>query len=642
MTPRGERAPNQNVSGLSRKAIAIAVIGGLLAGGSACVLMALLLPKSPRPLFIKEAPVKDSPALVRPVSSVSTAAIAPAVPTLASASLPAPNPMLLTAGTEAVPIIAYREVGPNKQNWADVTATEFAGQMSDLQKSDAHPISIQDFYDHFSSGKPLPARSILLTFDGCSAAQLANALPILESRHFPAAFFAPTDAIEQPGLETANWEQLRRAVIGGLITIGSHTASNPPNLTNLSEDAVAGELALSRKTLEEKLGLPVRFLAYPNGHGDEKTAKAALDAGYLAALTMDRGWAASPAQSYFLPRFAPPRLPEVLAAWKKKADIAPPLPRYIGVKNPPLTRGEFHSGRITVQWVAGGDLGTQALHKRQTVGEMARGANVQAALNGAFFSEIRLRTLGSAMMGPTLCRADDLFSPATLDEDARLEGRPLVLIGPQKCLVLPYAEHLGHSREILQALMPDVTDAFLAGGWIAHHGKAVSQETLTAWSSHDVNDARHRVFAGIDSQHRFILGGTQDGISTATLSKLLEKMGLEEAWLMDSGYSSALVWQNKILISGHNDRATPSRPVPHALFLYGALAPDAPPPPPNALPASGPGAATTAEAFAADMGRGRGRGKKRAARRHHHRRKKTDSPSVPAVAPLTEITPGPP
>ena len=545
--------------------------------------------------------------------------------------------MLLTAGTEVVPILAYREVGPKKQDWADVTATEFSGQMSDLQKSGARPISIQDFYDHFSTGKPLPPHAVLLTFDGCSTGQFANALPVLELYHFPAAFFAPADLINESGPDTADWEQIRHAIAGGLVTVGSQTASNPQNLTTLAEETIASEFTQSRKLLEEKLGVPVRFLAYPNGHGDAKTAKAALDAGYLAALTRDRDWTASPAQSYFLPRFAPPRLPEILAAWKGKADIAPPLPRYMEIKNPALTRGEFHSGAITVQWTAGGDLGTQALHNRQTVGNMARDAGVQAALNGAFFSEIRLRTLGSAMMGPTLCRADNLYSPATLDEDARLEGRPLVLIGPQKCLMLPYAEHLGHSRDILQAFMPDITDAFLAGGWIVHYGKAVSPESITAWSSHDVNDARHRVFAGIDSQHRFILGGTQDGIDTTQLSRILEKMKIEEAWLMDSGYSSALVWQNKILISGHNDRATPSRPVPHALFLYGDLDPKALPPPAGALPASGPGAATTEEAFTAD----RGHRHETRTRRRHRRARKANGPIAPAIAPLPATPPGP-
>ena len=114
-------------------------------------------------------------------------------------------------------------------------------------------------------------------------------------------------------------------------------------------------------------------------------------------------------------------------------------------------------------------------------------------------------------------------------------------------------------------------------------------------------------------------------------------MKIEEAWLMDSGYSSALVWQNKILISGHNDRSTPSRPVPHALFLYGELDPKALPPPKDALPASGPGAATTEEAFTADMGHRH----KKTPRHRHRRAKKAVDPTAPAPAPLPETTPGP-
>ena len=548
-----------------------------------------------------------------------------------------PNPMLLMGATDAVPVLLYHDVSTKKRVWTDISPTEFAEQMKELAAAGARPVSIQDFYDHFNVGKPLPDHPILLTFDDGTVGQFENALPVLEKYHFPAAFFVPTDLVGlHEEIDRADWETIRKAAQDGLITFGSHTVANPQNLTLVSDEVLTAELEESRKALEDHLGVPVRFLAYPNGHADARAAKAALAAGYNAALTMDRGWAGSPAQAYFLPRFAPQRLPEILAVWKAKGAMEPPPPRFLEIKEPPLTQGTFKDGRYAVQWVAGGDLGTQALHSRSTVGQMAEQAHVEAALNGAFFSEIRLRTLGSAMMGPTLCRADQKYSPATLDEDARLEGRPLVLIGPNKCLVLPYAEHLGHSQDVLQALMPDVTDAFLAGGWIVHHGKALPPATLLAWSSHDANDARHRVFAGVDKEHRFLLGGTQDGIGTAQLSKILEKMKLEEAWLMDSGYSSSLVWRNRILISGHNDRATPSRPVPHALFLYGEPASDAPLPPADALPASGPGAATTAEAFAADMGRHH---RKKKARTRRHRRARAASPAAASPTPAPDAAP---
>ena len=243
MIQRRERAQESEKSAaLSGKAIAIAVIGGLLAGAAACAALALLMPKSRR--------VHTASVVPSALHVVAPVAVAPAP--IVAASVPAPNPMLLTAGTETVPVLVYHEVGAKKRDWADVSATEFAGQMSDLTKANAHPISIQDFYDHFATGKPLPFRAILLTFDGCAASQFENALPLLERLRFPAVFFAPTDWIGRPGIAT--WEQLRQAIQTGLITIGSQTASNPPNLTNLDDAAIATELSQSRRVLQEKLG----------------------------------------------------------------------------------------------------------------------------------------------------------------------------------------------------------------------------------------------------------------------------------------------------------------------------------------------------------------------------------------------------
>jgi hypothetical protein len=231
---------------------------------------------------------------------------------------------------------------------------------------------------------------------------------------------------------------------------------------------------------------------------------------------------------------------------------------------------------------------------------MAHDANVQAALNGTFFADARVDSVGSAMIGPTLCRVESTYSQSDPTEDPRLEGRPMILISEGKCLVLPYAEHLGHSLEVLQGFLPDIKDAFLAGGWIVHQGKAVPPALIKTWSTADANDPRHRAFAGIDGQNRFILGATQDSVSTTDLSKILEQMHIEEAWLMDSGFSTSLIWQNHVLVSGHFHKDTPSRPVPHALLLFGDPAPDALPPPAESPVAYGPGAATLEQALAAD------------------------------------------
>jgi hypothetical protein len=104
-------------------------------------------------------------------------------------------------------------------------------------------------------------------------------------------------------------------------------------------------------------------------------------------------------------------------------------------------------------------------------------------------------------------------------------------------------------------------------------------------------------------------------------------MGVQEAWLMDSGFSTSLIWQNHVLVSGHFHKEVPSRPVPHALFLFGQPSPTAPPPPPDAAVAAGEGAATTADALLADSGIGE---KRYLTRRHHRRRRRRASVAQPA------------
>jgi poly-beta-1,6-N-acetyl-D-glucosamine N-deacetylase len=527
----------------------------------------------------------------------------PVVETPPEPEKPALPDILLNAASDVVPIIMYHDVVPRKQVWFDLTTDEFAQQMHDLAEAGAHPISMQDLYDHYKTNKSLPEHPIVLTFDDCTLGHFTEALPILKSRKFPAVFFVQTASVGvRTEKEHMTWDQLKEAEATGLITVESHTVTHPEDITKCTDTALQTEMQDSKHTLEEHLGHTVNFLAYPSGNCDARVEKAAQDAGYVAAVTMDRGWVAGPAQSFFLPRFTPKRVDEVIAHWKDDGPIGPPLPRLIEVKNTPLEMGTYKDGKFPVQWVAGGDLGSQAIQGRKTVGEIAHDANVQAALNGTFFADARVDSIGSAMIGPTFCRVDKAYNPADASEDSRLEGRPLILVGESKCLILPYAAHLGHSLEVLQSVMPDVKDAFLAGGWIVHQGKALAPELIKTWSTSDANDPRHRAFVGIDSQSRYILGATQDSVSTSDLAKILEQMHLEEAWLMDSGFSTSLIWQNHVLVSGHFHKDRPSRPVPHALLLFGDTAPDATPPPPDTPIAFGPGAATTAEALALDGG----------------------------------------
>ncbi len=563
-----------------------------------------------------------------------TGSSSPADPTtIVDVTEGAPN--LLVHGTMAVPVIMYHDVVPQKQVWFDLTTDEFAQQMAALSAAHAHPITIQQYYDHFASGSKLPDRPILLTFDDCTLGQYTQALPILEQYHFPAVFFVQTGYVgTTTEKQHMSWQQLREAEATGLITVESHTVTHPEDMTILTPNRLDEELQQSRATLETKLRHKVLFLAYPSGTCDAAVSSAARRAGYLAAFTMDRGWTVSPAQAFFMPRFTPKRVNEIINTWNGLVPMAPPPSRMIAVDgDAPVTFGTFTNGPFPVMWLAGGDLTTEALDTRQTVGEMALKAKAQAALNGTFFADARIAGTGGAMIGPCLSSVNHVYEKVDPGDNSRIEGRPLILFSKHECLVFPYTAHLGGSLRVLQQMMPDVEDAFVAGGWIVHYGAALSPAEMARWSSSDYIDPRHRAFIGIDAQNRYVLGATQDSINCIQLAAMLVRMHIQEAWLLDSGFSTSLIWKNRILVSGHSQPGVPSRPVPHALFLIGNVDASAPPPPSWALPAAGPGAATLNDALSADStggARNYFRTHTRYIRKshHHHIRKPHESPTA--------------
>ncbi|MDO9518775.1 MAG: polysaccharide deacetylase family protein [Pseudohongiella sp.] len=84
-------------------------------------------------------------------------------------------------------------------------------------------------------------------------------------------------------LRSLSWSMLRTLSVQG-VTIGSHTQSHAL-LPRYEQTLMEKELAASRRRLELELGMPIKYLAYPDGQFDERTAQAAEAAGYEAAVT---------------------------------------------------------------------------------------------------------------------------------------------------------------------------------------------------------------------------------------------------------------------------------------------------------------------------------------------------------------------
>lgn len=84
--------------------------------------------------------------------------------------------------------------------------------------------------------------------------------------------------------------------------IGSHSMTHCM-MPECDDSTLDFEIAVSRKILQERLGLPIESFCYPNGNADARTAQAAARAGYRRAVTTSWGNNGQDADQYRLRRF---------------------------------------------------------------------------------------------------------------------------------------------------------------------------------------------------------------------------------------------------------------------------------------------------------------------------------------------------
>lgn len=117
------------------------------------------------------------------------------------------------------------------------------------------------------------SRALLTTMPRTELVRIAEQLASLD------------DAPEMPpGLRSMTWPMLEALLRAG-VTIGSHTRSHA-FLGNETRNTIDDEVGASRRTLERRLGTPIRHFAYPDGDYHPGVVDAVADAGYRYAYTI--------------------------------------------------------------------------------------------------------------------------------------------------------------------------------------------------------------------------------------------------------------------------------------------------------------------------------------------------------------------
>lgn len=487
------------------------------------------------------------------------------------------NDISVRAQDARIPVLMFHDVVPKRTKdtvWFDCTDREFQKILDWIDEEKLTPISLDQLYDHLTGRKPAPANAIVLTFDDNYQGFYDIAYPLLKEKKYPAAMFVHTDFVgSTKGRPKMDWPTLQQLVKEGLVTIGSHTLSHP-DLTLLPQPDQQKEISDSKKVLEEKLGIKVDYFAYPDGKNDPISQQCVKDAGYKMAVTVENGPAEESPNIFLVNRYIQTRYEKALEECRTAFDNAPAAIVEQTVKEAPITYKKGIVASVDMSFIFGGRPQTLRSPARQGVLEFMKESQTVAGINGTFFAMAEVNGTSNEMVGPVFTSNEKTWVRDEVPERvAKIRNRPMVVMGPTKIAFFPFCPSMNFEDPI-RNFMPDFTDAFVSGVWLVHEGKARTKDELMEFGARDAMQPRHRAFFGTTSDGQIVLGASQDSVSAEKLAEAAVAGGVYEAVMMDSGFSTSLVYGSKVIASGHSTPTEPSRPVPHAIVLAGTLAQD--------------------------------------------------------------------
>lgn len=186
-----------------------------------------------------------------------------------------------------VPVMVYHHVNnadPHRQD--TVSPERFDWHMAYLKKHQFNVLPLSALVQIIKQGKPLPRKSVVITFDDGSEDNFQYAFPVLKKYGFPATIFVITDISNTEGyLSTA---QMKEMLAQG-IEIGSHTRRHA-YLPGIVGKRLVEEIKGSKDWLEQELGVTITSFAYPSGGFTEEAKQLVQTSGYESACTTNRGY----------------------------------------------------------------------------------------------------------------------------------------------------------------------------------------------------------------------------------------------------------------------------------------------------------------------------------------------------------------
>lgn len=216
-----------------------------------------------------------------------------------------------------IPILMYHSIregneGRNPYYETNTSPQVFAQHIQFLRENGYRVLSLEEAVE-ILAGNGNCEKSVAITFDDGYRDFYSHAYPLLHEHSFTATVFVVTGLLgtqraQFKGKDCLTLSEVRELHSQG-VGIGSHTVSHP-ELKRMGREGVENELSVSKQTLEDALGAPVKSFSYPFAFPEADHRFVSSFANLLEKCGYENGVTTilGTAQSHHNPRFLP-RLP---------------------------------------------------------------------------------------------------------------------------------------------------------------------------------------------------------------------------------------------------------------------------------------------------------------------------------------------
>ena len=183
-------------------------------------------------------------------------------------------------------ILMYHRIGDDRHPSTSVSIEAFEKQMNFLEENGYEVVELSRIVEAVRNNEKPGEKWVAITIDDAYRSFYENGLPLLKEKKYPFTVFVNTQAVEKGYGDYMTWEMVEESTTYGEIGGHSHTHSSMPRI---EAEKMRNELRKNKKLLEDKLGVEMRYFAYPYGEYSQEVADEVRALGYEAAFKQVMG-----------------------------------------------------------------------------------------------------------------------------------------------------------------------------------------------------------------------------------------------------------------------------------------------------------------------------------------------------------------